>query len=92
MMMVVVIVVQRQADSLYTSLINSSMKFSYDLKKLCGSVYNNGNILFSPDGNVVYSPVGNRLTAWDLVNQSTSTLPFETRKNIKRIEISHSGR
>ncbi len=68
------------------------MKFSFELKKLCGSVYNNGNVIFSPDGNSVYSPVGNRVTLWDLVKQTTHVLPFETRKDIKLIELSNSGR
>eukprot|EP01036_Dinobryon_divergens_P026386 gene26386-35026_t len=68
------------------------MKFSFELKKLCGSVYNNGNVIFSSDGNSLYSPVGNRVTLWDLVKQTTHTLPFETRKDIKLITLSNSGR
>jgi periodic tryptophan protein 2 len=36
--------------------------------------------------------VGNRLTVFDLVQQSTYTLPFETKKNIRNVAISHDGR
>jgi periodic tryptophan protein 2 len=68
------------------------MKLSYRLKRVCGEVFSNGNILFTPDGNSIISPVGNRVTYFDLVEQSSTTLPFENRKNIKRCAISHSGR
>ena len=68
------------------------MRFSYSFANLCGAVYNNGNVVFSPDGNVLYSPVGNRVTVFDLVNHSSYTLPFESRQNIACIAISHNGR
>lgn len=34
---------------------------------LCGTVYRQGNIVFTPDGNSVLSPVGNRVSVFDLV-------------------------
>ena len=34
---------------------------------LCGTVYRQGNIVFTPDGNSVLSPVGNRVSLFDLV-------------------------
>ncbi|KAK8793424.1 hypothetical protein WA158_004783 [Blastocystis sp. Blastoise] len=68
------------------------MRFSYRFANLCGAVYNNGNVLFSPDGNILYSPVGNRVNVFDLVNHTSYTLPFEARMNIAQIAISHSGR
>jgi periodic tryptophan protein 2 len=34
---------------------------------LCGTVYRQGNLLFTPDGNSLISPVGNRVTVFDLV-------------------------
>jgi periodic tryptophan protein 2 len=34
---------------------------------LCGTVYRQGNVLFTSDGNSVLSPVGNRVTVFDLV-------------------------
>jgi periodic tryptophan protein 2 len=62
---------------------------SYRLKRVCGSVYTNGNIIFTPDGNSILSPVGNRVTIIDLLQQNCITLPFESRKNIKRLCISN---
>lgn len=32
-----------------------------------GTVYSQGNLLFSPDGTCLFSPVGNRVTVFDLV-------------------------
>jgi hypothetical protein len=43
------------------------MKFSYKFSNLCGTVYKQGNVLFTPDGNSVLSPVGNRISIFDLV-------------------------
>jgi len=60
------------------------------LTKILGTPFSNGNLLFTE--NSVLSPVGNRVTIFDLVAQSTSTLPFETRKNIHHISVSHNGR
>jgi periodic tryptophan protein 2 len=34
---------------------------------LCGSLYKQGNLVFTPDGNSVLSPVGNRISVFDLV-------------------------
>lgn len=68
------------------------MKFSYRLSKVCGNVFENGNLCFTPDGNTVLSPVGNRVSVFDLVRHTTSTIPFENKKNIKRITISNNGR
>ncbi|KAF9971759.1 hypothetical protein BGZ73_005212 [Actinomortierella ambigua] len=55
---------------------------------LCGTVYKQGNLIFTPDGNAVLSPVGNRLTVFDLVNNKSVTFPYENRKNIQRIALS----
>ncbi len=60
------------------------------LTKILGTPFSNGNLLFTE--NSVLSPVGNRVTILDLVAQTTSTLPFETRKNIHHISVSHNGR
>lgn len=68
------------------------MKLSYRMKRVCGSVFENGNIVFTSDGNSVICPVGNRLTVFDLLQHSSYTLPFENRKNIKRIVVSNNGR
>jgi len=42
------------------------MAHTFAFQNLCGSVYRNGNILFTPDGNCLLSPVGNRVTVFDL--------------------------
>lgn len=68
------------------------MRYSYRLKRSCGSVYSNGNIIFTPDGNSVLSPVGNRLNVFDLINQTTDALPIETKKDIEIISISHNSK
>jgi periodic tryptophan protein 2 len=70
----------------------ANMNLSYRLKRVCGEVFSNGNIIFTPDGNSIISPVGNRVTYFDLVEQSSTTLPFENRKNIKKCAISNNGR
>ncbi|KAG8808589.1 hypothetical protein FRC17_003882, partial [Serendipita sp. 399] len=38
------------------------------------------------------SPVGNRLSVFDLVNNRSRTLPFQTRKNIAAIALSPDGK
>jgi len=64
------------------------MKFGYQFSNLCGTVYKKGNIIFTPDGNTLLSPVGNRITAFDLVNNTSITFPFENRQRIQTIAIS----
>ena len=68
------------------------MKFNYRISKICGQIYNNGNLQFTEDGNSVVSPIGNRVVVYDLVKQKSSTLPFENRKNIQFIALSNNGR
>lgn len=67
------------------------MKFSYKFSNLCGSVYKGGNLVFTADGNSVLSPVGNRITVFDLVNHTSTTLPIENRRNIARLCLSPNG-
>ncbi|KYQ96942.1 WD40 repeat-containing protein [Tieghemostelium lacteum] len=67
------------------------MKFGFKFSNLLGTVYNQGNIVYTPDGNTVISPVGNRITAFDLVANKSVTLPFQTTKDIVSIEISPNG-
>ena len=68
------------------------MKLAYRLSRVCGNAYANGNLVFTSDGNSVISPVGNRISIYDLVQQTTSTLPFENRKDISCIAVSNDGR
>ncbi|KAL7748419.1 U3 snoRNP protein [Sorochytrium milnesiophthora] len=67
------------------------MKSDFRFSNLCGTVYRQGNVVFTPDGNCVLSPVGNRVTCFDLVNNKSFTFPFENRKNIARIALSPNG-
>ncbi|RLN88130.1 hypothetical protein BBJ28_00008100 [Nothophytophthora sp. Chile5] len=75
---------------------------------LCGSVYSQGNVVFTPDGNSVLSPVGNRITQFDLIkcvlqlllslcgslllSHTSRTFAFEARKNVERVAVSHDSR
>ncbi|OWZ21378.1 Periodic tryptophan protein 2 [Phytophthora megakarya] len=68
------------------------MKFAYQFQHLCGSVYSQGNVVFTPDGNSVLSPVGNRITQFDLVHNTSRTFAFEARKNVERVAVSHDSR
>ncbi|EIN08367.1 WD repeat protein [Punctularia strigosozonata HHB-11173 SS5] len=64
------------------------MKSNYKFSNLCGTVYRQGNIVFTSCGNSILSPVGNRVSVFDLVNNKSRTLPFENRKNISAIALS----
>ncbi|KAF9225973.1 WD40 repeat-like protein [Gyrodon lividus] len=64
------------------------MKANYQFSNICGTVYRQGNILFTLDGNSLLSPVGNRVAVFDLINNKSRTLPFENRKNIAAISLS----
>ncbi|KAL0959016.1 hypothetical protein HGRIS_014328 [Hohenbuehelia grisea] len=64
------------------------MKANYKFSNICGTVYRQGNILFTSDGNSLLSPVGNRVSVFDLVNNKSYTLPFENRKNVAAIALS----
>ncbi|KAF5381370.1 hypothetical protein D9615_008306 [Tricholomella constricta] len=64
------------------------MKANYKFSNICGTVYRQGNILFTSDGNSLLSPVGNRVSVFDLVNNKSFTLAFENRKNIAAIALS----
>jgi periodic tryptophan protein 2 len=45
-----------------------------------------------PKSNVLLSPVGNRVTLFDLDNNSSRTLDVETRKDVQHIRPSADGR
>ncbi|KAI0289387.1 WD repeat protein [Russula brevipes] len=67
------------------------MKANFKFSNLCGTVYQQGNITFTPDGNSVLSPVGNRVSVFDLVNNKSFTFSFQNRKNISAIALSPNG-
>lgn len=67
------------------------MKVAYRLNRVCGAVYSHGNLAFTPDGNTLLSCVGNRVSLFDLVHHTVSTLPIENNYNIHTQAISHNG-
>ena len=67
------------------------MKFGFKFSNLCGTVYADGNLAFTPDGGSLLSPVGNRVTVFDLENSKSVTLPSENRKNISTLALSPDG-
>ena len=64
---------------------------SYQFSNLLGTVYRQGNLVFSPDGSTLYSAVGNRVSGFDLVRSCSFTFPFEARRNISRLALSPDG-
>ncbi|RKP24687.1 WD40 repeat-like protein [Syncephalis pseudoplumigaleata] len=64
------------------------MKTNYKFANLCGTVYREGNLVFTKDGSTLLSPVGNRVSVFDLVNNQSYTLPCETKQNIAQIALS----
>jgi hypothetical protein len=67
------------------------MRLSFQFNNLLGTVYRQGNLVFSADGNMLYAAVGNRVSAFDLVRSRTFTFPFEARRNISRLALSPDG-
>jgi periodic tryptophan protein 2 len=51
------------------------MKTDFKFSNLLGTVYCQGNLLFSPDGTHLYSPVGNKVTVFNLAEYA-SQLPL----------------
>ncbi|CAD6890976.1 unnamed protein product [Tilletia controversa] len=58
---------------------------SFAFSNLIGSVYQTGNVLFTPDGSTLISPVGNRVSLFHLLRNTSTTLPIELRKPVARI-------
>ncbi|KAL9934666.1 hypothetical protein V8E36_006441 [Tilletia maclaganii] len=58
---------------------------SFAFSNLVGSVYQTGNVLFTPDGSTLISPVGNRVSLFHLLHNTSTTLPLELRKPVARI-------
>ena len=69
----------------------SAIRLNYQFHNLCGTVYRQGNLLFSPDGQRLFSAVGNRVASFDLVHHRCFTFPFEARRNIIRLALSPDG-
>ncbi|KAL8753390.1 MAG: hypothetical protein Q9184_005436 [Pyrenodesmia sp. 2 TL-2023] len=67
------------------------MKSEFKFSNLLGTVYCKGNLIFTPDGNSLLSPVGNRVSVFNLVQNSSYTLPFSHRRNISRLALNPAG-
>ncbi|KAK9465521.1 WD40-repeat-containing domain protein [Lipomyces arxii] len=63
------------------------MKTEFKFSNLLGTVYRQGNLVFTPDGTCILSPVGNRVSIFDLVNNKSLTFGYEHRKNVARIAL-----
>jgi len=66
-------------------------RLNFQFSNLLGTVYRQGNLVFSPDGSTLYSAVGNRVSGFDLVRSQSFTFPFEARRNITRLALSPDG-
>ncbi|EPY54274.1 U3 snoRNP-associated protein Utp1 [Schizosaccharomyces cryophilus OY26] len=64
------------------------MKTEFGFSNLIGTVFNQGNLLFTPDGYSILSPVGNRISVYNLKENKSFTFPFENKKNISHIALS----
>ncbi|KAH8434541.1 snoRNA-binding rRNA-processing protein PWP2 [Aspergillus melleus] len=67
------------------------MKTNFKFSNLLGTVYRKGNLLFTPDGTTLLSPVGNQVSVFDLVHNTSYTLPFAHRTNIDRLDLTPQG-
>lgn len=67
------------------------MKSDFKFSNLLGTVYRQGNLLYTEDGTKLLSPVGNRVSCFDLINNTSFTFNYEHRKNIARIALNKQG-
>ncbi|KAK9830156.1 hypothetical protein WJX72_010038 [[Myrmecia] bisecta] len=62
---------------------------NYTFSNLLGAPYRGGNLLIH--GNELLTPVGNRVCQVDLVESTSSTLPFENIKQVRTVCVSPDG-
>ncbi|KAL8711417.1 MAG: hypothetical protein Q9220_004075 [cf. Caloplaca sp. 1 TL-2023] len=67
------------------------MKTDFKFANLLGTVYCKGKLCFTPDGNSLLSPVGNRISVFNLIQNSSYTLPFAHRRNISHLALTSDG-
>ncbi len=67
------------------------MKFHYHFSNLLGTVYRQGDLVFSGDSSRVSACVGNKISMYDLRRHRAETLPVEGRTNFTRLALSPSG-
>lgn len=59
---------------------------------MCGTSYKTGNIEFLKSKNCLISPIGNRVTIYDLDNNSSFTPDCTTRSDIQHIKPSNDSK
>ncbi|CAC22605.1 small subunit processome, U3 snoRNP-associated protein Utp1 [Schizosaccharomyces pombe] len=64
------------------------MKTEFGFSNLVGTIFSKGNLVFTPDGFSILSPVGNRVSVYNLKDNTSYTFPFENHKNISHIALS----
>ncbi|AAS50422.1 AAR057Wp [Eremothecium gossypii ATCC 10895] len=69
----------------------TTMKSDFKFSNLLGTVYRQGNVVFSEDGTLLFSPVGNRVSVFDLIGNKSFTFEYEHRRNIARIDVNAQG-
>lgn len=62
------------------------MKLAYKLNNVCGSVYQQGNLLFTADDSLL-SPVGNRIQSINLKENKSKVLDIQTSASIKQSSL-----
>ncbi|CUM66044.1 uncharacterized protein PRCAT00003698001 [Priceomyces carsonii] len=67
------------------------MKSNFQFSNLLGTVYSQGNLVFTEDGTKLLSPVGSRVSCFDLIKNKSFTFNYEHRKNIARIALNRQG-
>lgn len=67
------------------------MKSDFKFSNLLGTVYRQGNLVYTSDGKKLLSPVGNRVSCFDLINNKSFTFNYEHRKNVRRIALNKQG-
>ncbi|XP_058226771.1 periodic tryptophan protein 2 [Rhododendron vialii] len=63
---------------------------NFRFQNLLGAPYRGGNALIT-NNHLLVSPVGNRISVTDLLNSSTTTLPFHSSSNLHRLAASPDG-
>lgn len=63
----------------------------FKLTNVLGTMYSNGNVVFSPDSSELIAPVGNKITIYDLKNEKSRTLCFESTHSYCLLTISPCG-
>lgn len=69
------------------TIFTTTMRSDFQFQNLLGTVYRNLNVVFTSDGKTLISPVGNRLSVFDLQNNTSYTMQYQHRKPIARVAL-----